>query len=421
MDHTAGMIPFTISVPDSQLADLRERLAKARWAPEPVGGADGYGASLAWVRELVEYWRSGYDWSIWENRLNQHPQFTTTIDGTNVHFLHVRSPEPHALPLILTHGWPGSVVEFLDVIGPLTEPRRHGLDPAGAFHLVIPSLPGFAWSGPTPDTGWGPRRIAGAWSALMDRLGYRRYGAAGNDWGSHIAPELGRIAPDAVVGVHVTQVFSFPDDEWLSYPPSIEPDLAELTPNDRAALDVLRHIQRNAGSYAHVHAQQPHTLGFALTDSPVGLLAWNSQVMGDLDRETLLTHVTIYWLTGTATSALRIYAEHGRQQAPTEPTTAPLALAHFRPDIAPIRACAERDHANIVSWNTYDRGGHYAAHQAPDLLVHDIRAFFQAQTAPQRGEQRPENRGAQRDGKPDRPATRGYVQSAATGVCEPGG
>jgi pimeloyl-ACP methyl ester carboxylesterase len=376
VDRAEEVLPFTINVPDSELADLRERLATARWAPEPIRGAEGYGVSRTWMQELVEYWRGAYDWRVWEDRLNQYPQFTTTIDAANVHFLHVRSPEPHALPLILSHGWPGSVVEFLDVIGPLTEPGRHGLDHDIAFDLVIPSLPGFGWSGPTPDTGWGPRRMASAWATLMDRLGYREYGAVGNDWGSHISPELGRIAPEAVVGVHVTQLFSLPEGEWLSYPPSVEPDLGELTRDDRAALEALRRIQRQAGSYAHVNGQQPHTLGFALTDSPVGLLAWNSRAMADLDRETLLTHVTIYWLTGTATSAMRVYAEHGRQQPPVGSTTVPVALAQFAHDFHSIRACAERDHANIVSWNAYDRGGHYAAHQAPDLLVHDIRTFF---------------------------------------------
>jgi epoxide hydrolase len=386
VDRTEELAPFTISVTEGELAELRERLAEARWAPEPIGGAQGYGVSRTWMQEFVEYWRSAYDWRVWEDRLNRYPQFTTTIDGTNVHFLRVRSPEPHALALILSHGWPGSVVEFLDVIGPLTEPQTHGLDPLVAFDLVIPSLPGFAWSGPTPDAGWGPRRIARAWATLMDRLRYREYGAAGNDWGSHIAPELGRIAPEAVIGVHVTQLFSFPEGEWLSYPPGIEPDLGELTPDDRAALDGLRQLQRSAGSYAHVHCQQPHTLGFALTDSPVGLLAWNGRLMADLDRDTLLTHVTIYWLTGTATSSMRIYAERDRQERPAGPTTVPLALAQFPHDIRSIRACAERDHANIVSWNIYDRGGHYAAHQAPDLLVQDIRTFFGARMPTYRGD-----------------------------------
>ncbi|MFC0622860.1 epoxide hydrolase family protein [Kribbella deserti] len=358
--------PFAIDVPESALADLRQRLAATRWAP----------GSRAELEELVRYWQSDYDWYVWQARLNQYPQYTTTIDGTTVHFLHIRSPEPNALPLILSHGWPGSVVEFLDVIGPLTDPASHGLSRDIAFDLVIPSLPGFTWSGPTPDAGWGPRRIAMAWATLMKRLGYRRYGAAGNDWGSHIAPELGRFAPRAVVGVHVTQLFCFPPGEWLAYPPGREPDRRGLSPDDLEALEALRALQRSSGSYAHVHAQKPETLGYGLTDSPVGLLAWNGQAMGDLDPETLLTHVSAYWLTGTATSALRLYAEYQRQAVAETPTTVPLALAQFRDDLRSIRAYAERDHANIVSWTTYDQGGHYAARQTPDLFTNDLRTFF---------------------------------------------
>lgn len=344
--------PFRIDVPDSELVELRERLERVRWAPEPRGGDDGYGVSLAFVQRLVAYWREQYDWRLWEARLNAYPQFTTVIDGTTVHFLHVRSPEPDALPLVLSHGWPGSVAEYLDVIGPLSDPRGHGLDPSTAFDLVIPSLPGFGWSGPTPDTGWNPRRVARAWAVLMERLGYRRYGAAGNDWGSFISPEVGQAAPESVVGVHVTQVFPAGPGEV-----------------------------HNA-AYGHVHAVVPQTLAHALADSPVGLLAWNSQCMPDLDPDALLTHVTIHWLTGTAGSALRIYAEEDRQQPPSGPTTipvglpVPLALAQFPHDWPSDRGLAEAQGARIVSWNVYDRGGHYAAHQAPDLLVRDMREFF---------------------------------------------
>jgi epoxide hydrolase len=344
--------PFRIAVPDSELADLRDRLDRVRWAPEPRGGDQGYGIPLAFVRPLVAHWRERYDWRAWERRINEYPQFTTTIDGTGVHFLHVRSPEADPLPLVLSHGWPGSVAEYLDVIGPLSDPRRHGLDPAIAFDLVIPSLPGFGWSGPTPDVGWSPRRIAAAWAVLMRRLGYRRYGAAGNDWGAYISPELGQIAPDEVVGVHVTQVFPAGPGEV-----------------------------RNP-SYGHVHAEQPQTLAHALADSPVGLLAWNSQVMTGLDPDALLTHVTIHWLTGTAGSAPRIYAEEDRQQPPSGPTTippglpVPLGLAQFPNDWPSDRAQAERQGAPVLSWNVYDRGGHYAARQAPDLLVQDMREFF---------------------------------------------
>ncbi len=210
----------------------------------------------------------------------------------------------------------------------------------------------------------------------MQRLGYDRYGAVGNDWGSHIAPELGRVASDAVVGAHVTQFFCFPEGEWLAYPPTTEPNRSTLSAADQAALDSLRELQRSSGSYAHVHGQRPHILGVALNDSPLGLLTWNRQVMGDLEPDTLLTHITAYWLTGTAGSAMQLYAEYERQPAADGPTTIPLALSQFRDDLQSIRAYAERDHANIVSWIEHDTGGHYAAHQAPHLLVGDLHHFF---------------------------------------------
>jgi pimeloyl-ACP methyl ester carboxylesterase len=369
------MEPFRIEVPDAELADLRDRLARVRWAPEPPG--NDYGVSGADVRKLVEHWRDGFSWRDVEARLNAHPQFTTVIDGATVHFLHVRSPEPDALPLILTHGWPGSVTEYLDVIGPLTDPRAHGLDPAIAFHLVIPSLPGFGWSTPAPEAGWGPRRVAAAWAVLMARLGYRRYGAAGNDWGSVISPEVGRTAPDSVVGVHVTQIFSGPEGNVPFYPPTVEPaSVALLPPDEQALVAGLRHFQRTMASYHHVHAEQPQTLAYALTDSPVGLLAWNSQVMGGLDPDALLAHVAIHWVTHTAGTAPRIYLEDHREPVPTAPTTVPLGLAQFPNDAQAIPTYARRDHANIVSWHVYDRGGHYASQQAPDLYVDDIRQFY---------------------------------------------
>lgn len=381
MKNTSEPRPFRIAVPDADLADLHYRLARVRWPSEPPGAPDGYGVPGKHVRDLAAYWRERYDWRAWEARLNQYPQFMTTIDGTSVHFVHVRSAEPDAVPLILSHGWPGTFAEFLDVLGPLSDPRRYGLDPSIAFDLVVPSLPGSGWSGPAPDAGWGPRRIAAAWVTLMQRLGYRRFGAAGNDWGSYIAPEVGRAAPDSVIGVHVTQVQSLPDGESVYYPPSTDPPgLGGWDQADQMLLQGLRYFQRRLGAYGHVHAQQPQTLGYALNDSPAGLLAWACQVLGDLDHETLLTHVSIQWLTGTASSALRIYADHEREEPATEPTTVPLGLAQFQRDAHAIRAYAERDHARIVSWNSYDRGGHYAAHQEPELLAADIRGFFAALT-----------------------------------------
>ncbi len=365
--------PFRVEVPDDDLADLRDRLNRIRWAPEPAGGDVGYGVPVAVVRELVEHWLHRYDWRAWEARLNAFPQFTTTVDGTSVHFLHVRSPEPDSLPLVLSHGWPGSCAEYLDVLGPLSDPRGHGLDPAVAFDLVVPSLPGFGFSGPATDTGWGPQRIARAWNILMRRLGYERYGAAGNDWGSFISPEVGRAAPDAVVGVHVTQAWAPPPDDD---PATVE----RLSARDREALAAFQHYVANDASYGIVSAQQPQTLAHSLSDSPVGLLGWNAQAMQPygLDADAILTHVAIHWLTGTAGSAIRIYADAERETPPTGPTTVPLGVAQFPGDLASIRAFAEHAHTRIVSWNHYDRGGHYAAHDAPDLLTADIRQFFAA-------------------------------------------
>jgi epoxide hydrolase len=362
--------PFTIAIPQADLDDLRERLARTRWPDELPGVGWNYGVPLDYVKQLVAYWQTGYDWRAWEAKLNAYPQFTTEIDGQNIHLLHVRSPEPNAFPLILTHGWPGSVVEYLDIIGPLTNPRAHGGDPADAFHLVIPSLPGFGFSGPTYETGWNRYRTAKAWAALMARLGYARYGAVGNDAGSFVNPELGRIDPEHVVGVHVTQIFSFPSGDPA--------ELADLTAEEQRELETLQWFYQNKMSFNTLMSQQPQTLAFALLDSPVGLLAWNGQLLGeDLDDDFALTNVMLYWLTGTAGSAARFYYEDAHAtDRPTEPTTIPIGVAAFGGDFSGIRRFAHRDHKNIVSWNVYDRGGHFAAHKVPDLLVGDVRGFF---------------------------------------------
>jgi pimeloyl-ACP methyl ester carboxylesterase len=365
------MKPFTIRIPQAQLDDLQERLARTRW-PDELPGVDwNYGVPHRYVRKLANHWRSGYDWRKWEARLNEYPQFTTTIDGQNIHFLHVRSPEPDALPLIVTHGWPGSIVEFLDIIEPLTDPRAHGDNPANAFHLVIPSIPGYGFSGPTHETGWNLYRIAQAWAALMAGLGYARYGAVGNDAGSMISPELGRLDPQHVVGVHVTQIFSFPSGD-----PS---ELADLAPEEQSELAQLQWFYEHKMSFNTLWSQQPQTIAYALMDSPVGLLAWNAQLLGeDLDEDFALTNVMLYWLTGTAGSAARLYYENARAPHPSEPTTVPMALAAFGGDFSGIRRFAHRDHRNIVRWTTFGHGGHFAAHKAPDQLVGDIRAFFGA-------------------------------------------
>ncbi|HEY3556488.1 MAG TPA: epoxide hydrolase [Kribbella sp.] len=354
--------PYRIDVPEAELEDLRYRLDRVRWAQEVDDAGWDYGSPVDELKRQVDYWRNTYDWRAWEARLNEYPQFTTTIDGQNIHFLHVKSPDPDALPLILTHGWPGSIAEFLDIVEPLTKP---GDGPA--FHLVIPSLPGSGFSGPTSTRGWDTFRIAAAWAELMKNLGYDRYGAVGNDWGAHIAPELGRLAPNAVIGVHVTQIFSDVDPA----------EFDRSSPEERAAVEGLEWFQQNMDAYGHLQTQQPQSLAHALTDSPVGLLGWHNLIYrGGLDPDFVLTNVMIHWLTGTVASAMRIYYEQGRASRPAEPTTVPLGLAQFRDDVQAIRRFAERDHANIISWNSYDTGGHFAAHQEPDLLVNDLRTFF---------------------------------------------
>ncbi len=362
--------PFTIHIPQATLDDLRERLARTRWTNELPGVGEDYGVSLEYIKKLVKYWQSGYDWRTWEAKLNGYPQFTTTIDGQNIHFLHVRSTESNATPLILTHGWPMSVVEYLDVIGPLTDPRSHGGDPADAFHLVIPSLPGFGFSGPTTEKGWNRYRTAKAWAELMRRLGYDRYGAHGNDAGSFVSPEVGRFDPEHVIGVHVTQIFSFPSGDPA--------ELEGLSKEDMGKVQYLHWFMENMGAYNKLQSTQPQTLAHALADSPVGQLAWSSQLFGDaVSDDYILTNVMIYWLTNTAASSARFYYEDAHaKDVTTEPTTVPLGLANFATDFQSIRPFAERDHKNIVSWNVYDSGSHYAAQDAPDLLIDDIRKFF---------------------------------------------
>jgi pimeloyl-ACP methyl ester carboxylesterase len=377
----AKIEPLRIDVPQSQLDDLADRLNRVRWANElpadqvtdgiqkgPVQPGWEYGVPLEYVQRLVEYWRDGYDWRKWEARLNEFPQFTTEIDGQNIHFLHVRSPEAEATPLILTHGWPNSVAEFLDVIGPLTDPRSHGGDPADAFHVVIPSLPGFGFSGPTKEKGWDRHRTARAWAELMKRLGYDRFGAHGNDVGSYVAPELGRIAPDEVIGVHVTQLFSFPSGDPA--------ELVDLNEQEAMFMEFLQKFGDEMAGYAKLQETAPQNLAHALADSPTGQLAWIAQLLAACDDDHVLTNATIYWLTNTGASSARFYYEDHHAQHPVEPTTAPTGLASFAWDFTPLRRFADRDHANIVSWNEYERGGHWSAQDAPDLLVDDMRAFF---------------------------------------------
>jgi epoxide hydrolase len=373
--------PFRVDVPQADLDDLMSRLRRTRWAnelppepdppprPGPVPPGWEYGVPVEYVRRLVEYWLDGYDWRSWESKLNAHPQFLTDIDGQRIHFLHVRSSAPDALPLILTHGWPNSVVEYLDLIGPLVDPGAHGADPADSFHVVIPSIPGFAFSGPTTERGWNRYRIARAWAELMRRLGYERYGAHGNDAGSNISPEVGRVDSEHVVGVHVNQIFSFPSGDPAEF--------AGLSKEDMDLLAFLQSFNEEMSAYAQLQATKPQNLAHALADSPAGQLGWTGQLLGEaVSPDVAVTNTAIYWLTNTGASAARLYYEDNHAEIPSEPTTVPIGLASFAYDFRPVRRFAERDHTNIVSWSEFDRGGHWAAHDASDLLVDDIRQFF---------------------------------------------
>jgi pimeloyl-ACP methyl ester carboxylesterase len=376
----ARIQPFTIDFPQADLDDLRDRVARTRWPAELADVGWSRGVPLDYLKQLTEYWRSGYDWREHETRLNELPQFTTTIDGTNVHFLDVRSPEPDALPLIVTHGWPGSIVEFLDLIGPLTDPASHGGDAADAFHVIAPSLPGFGLSGPTAEPGWEARRIASAWAELMGRLGHERYGAHGGDAGALVSPQLGRLAPERVVGVHV-------NNATIGFMPFDPAELPDPTPAEQVILDGVQRYDRELSGYAYLQSTRPQTLAYALTDSPVGQLAWIVEKFKDwtdpeaelpedaVDRDRLLTNVTLYWLTATAGSSANLYYEGAQAWGATrEPSPVPTGVAVFPGDL-PARRVAERNY-NIVHWSEFDRGGHFAAMEAPDLLVADVREFF---------------------------------------------
>ncbi len=369
---------FRIDIPQAELDDLRERLARTRWPDQVPGAGWDYGIALDDVRELAAYWGAGYDWRVHERRLNGFGQFTTEIDGQTVHFLHVRSAHQDALPLIMTHGWPGSVVEFMEVIGPLTDPGAYGGDPRDAFHMVIPSIPGFGFSGPTRERGWNVRRIARAWDELMRRLGYQRYGAQGGDWGSGISRELGVLVPEHVIGVHLNMLAPVGDE-----PP-------DLDARDRARVERLRRFRVTGSGYSAIQSTRPQTVGYGLTDSPAGQLAWIAEKFGEwtdggltaVDRDQMLTNITVYWLTRTAGSSARLYYEAAAARAASggapSISTVPTGVAVFPEEIAAsVRRLAEQSN-NIVHWSEFDRGGHFAAMEEPDLLVADVRSFFRA-------------------------------------------
>jgi pimeloyl-ACP methyl ester carboxylesterase len=372
--------PFRIDIPQSDLDELAVRLAATRWPNEVTAAGSDYGMPLGVVRRLAEQWRSGYDWRAHEARLNEIPQFITSIDAQNIHFLHVRSAEPGAVPLLLLHGWPGSVLEFLGMIGQLTDPRGHGGDPSRAFHVVVPSLPGYGFSGPTTEPGWDSARMAKAFAALMARLGYQSWGAVGGDAGALVGRELGILAPDGLVGVHLLQIFAFPSAD----PTEAADEMAKLSDADRESLSGTTADFQSKAGYQKIQQSRPQTLGYGLTDSPAGQLAWNAELWtgwGDyadyLDVDTYLTHVSIYWFTRTGASSARHYYEDARSGAGYRdmPNKVPTALAVFPQDFRTVRTFAERAN-NIVRYTEFDRGGHFAYTTDPDLVVDDLREFF---------------------------------------------
>lgn len=389
------MQPYRVEIPQAAIDDLRERLANTRWPEElPDTGWDR-GVPLAYLKELAEYWHTSYDWRATETALNSHPQFVTEIDGAPIYFMHVRSPEPGARPLLLTHGWPGSVAEFLDLIGPLSDPRAHGGDPSDAFHLVIPALPGYGFSGPLRATGWDVPRIALAWAELMRRLGYRDYLAQGGDAGAVISLVLGTLDPQNCAGAHVNMLMTFPSGDPA--------EMAALSEDDMGRLGLLGKFDQEMSGYMKLMQTRPQTLNYALTDSPVGQLAWivekfkewtdSDKVPEDaISRDKILDTVSIYWLTATAGTSANFYYEGAaalRALATGEkppPPAVPVAVAVFPRDIfLPIRSFAERDLPTLARWTEFDHGGHFAALEQPDLLVDDVRAFARSLESPKVG------------------------------------
>jgi pimeloyl-ACP methyl ester carboxylesterase len=372
--------PFRISVGDDVLDDLKSRLRNTRWPEaEPVNDWS-QGVPRAWIEEVCRYWAEDYDWRRREAMLNRFAQFTTAIDGLDIHFLHVRSPHPGAMPLIITHGWPGSVVEFHKVIEPLTNPTAYGGQAADAFHVVCPSLPGFGFSAKPGATGWGVDRIAAAWATLMARLGYSRYGAQGGDWGSAVTTSLGAHDPAHCAGIHITLA--------MGVRPAVS---GEPTAEEARALRGIKYYADWDSGYSRQQSTRPQTLGYGLTDSPAGQAAWilekfwawtdcNGHPENILTRDELLDNVMLYWVTATAASSARLYWESfGPERRKLHTVAIPTGVAVFPKEIvAPVRRWMESSYTDIRHWSEMARGGHFAAFEQPELFVGDVRAFFRS-------------------------------------------
>jgi pimeloyl-ACP methyl ester carboxylesterase len=386
--------PFRIEVPDEQLAELRRRLAATRFPSAELVGDRSQGVQLATIQALARYWATEHDWRKCEARLNALPQFTTEIDGVDIHFIHVKSPHEHALPLIMTHGWPGSVIELLDVVAPLTDPTAHGGRPFDAFDLVLPSLPGYGFSGEPAELGWDAGRTGRAWAELMHRLGYTRYVAQGGDVGAVVTDLMGRQAVEGLVGYHLN---------LLTAVLAVGDQLPRESEQERAAADAVAAFTEDGFGYFLEMATRPQTIGYSLLDSPVGLAAWlldhdtdsyykisrafvDGEPVGSLTRDTIVDNITLYWLTGTAASAARSYWEDARALAASlasghapPAVTVPVGFTTFPGEIwASPRSWVEAVYPDLAYFNEIDRGGHFAAWEEPDLFASEVRAAFRS-------------------------------------------
>ena len=366
-----------IAIPDAVLADLQARLALTRWPEkEPTSGWT-QGAPLAHVRALCDYWSSRYDWRRCEVMLNGWYPHRTVIDGLDIHFFHVRSPEPDALPVVMTHGWPGSVIEFHKVVASLTDPRAHGGDPADALHLVLPSLPGHGFSGKPTETGWSLRRIADAWSELMSRLGYReRWAAQGGDWGAEVSATIGSMQPVGCIGLHLNGL------DWAA----TEAEIATANAHERTLIERKRRFRAELAGFYEEQSTRPQTIGYALADSPVGQAAWiyekyhdwtdpDQDPEGIFTMDEMLDNIMVYWITNTGASAARRYWEYVRDMPNEQPVMLPTAFSRYPKDIGgPSLRWAERRFKRIVRWNEAERGGHFAAFEQPASFIEEVRA-----------------------------------------------
>jgi pimeloyl-ACP methyl ester carboxylesterase len=388
--------PFRVNVPEEALVDLRRRLAATRWPDRETVNDQSQGIKLAKLQELVRYWGNGYNWRKAEAKLNALPQFVTNIDGVDIHFIHVRSRHPNALPLIMTHGWPGSVLELIKTVGPLTDPTAHGGRAADAFDLVMPSIPGFGFSGKPSSAGWGPDRIAQTWAELMKRLGYTRYVAQGGDWGSPISNAMARQAPAGLLGIHINLPAVVPP-EIAAVLAAGGPAPAGLSEKERATFDTLSaSAKKGSRSYAVMMGARPQTIGYALTDSPAGLAAWMLGHPGfeqwtysssdpEKSPDEVLDEITLYWLTNSATSSGRLYWERGGRspslaaEERTAEIVLPVAITVFPGEIyrAP-ETWARRAYRNLIYFNAVDKGGHFAAWEQPQLFSQELRAAFRS-------------------------------------------